>query len=141
MKEMQDMIHLDPESIEIISVLRMKGFELMNDNDIFLDTNKGVVLSYERTFFFNRNDKKSIIMIGKSKNGLSCNLLQMKLFVSECSNSMKDTLFKNHYTMHGDNRTFHRYDLLSNKGGFYKFIFSSLKRREPLQLRPQTCQF
>ena len=27
------------------------------------------------------------------------------------------------------------------KGGFYKFIFSSLKRREPLQLRPQTCQF
>ena len=29
----------------------------------------------------------------------------------------------------------------NNKGGFYKFIFSSLKRREPLQLHPQTCQF
>ncbi len=116
MKEMQDMIHLDPNSTEIMSMLLMKGFEIMYDNDMFRDTNNGVVLSYERTFFYNRNDEKSIIKIGKSKDGLSCNLLQMELYISECS--MKESLREN-FTMESDNITFHGIGIYKNKGEKY----------------------
>ncbi len=119
-KELQTLMHFDPNSDEVMTMLTQKGFEIAYDDDILNDTIDGIILSYKRTSFYNRNNKKSIIKIGKSSNGLSCNLLQMTLYNSGCS--ITEQILNSGLVRESGSQTYHGRMVYQNKAERYDVL-------------------
>ena len=119
-KELQTLMHFDPNSDEVMTMLTQKGFEIAYDDDILNDTIDGIILSYKRTSFYNRNNKKSIIKIGKSSNGLSCNLFQMTLYNSGCS--ITEQILNSGLVRESGSQTYHGRMVYQNKAERYDVL-------------------